>query len=90
MYLYPENLQSKATLWMWKMKDLSIFSSLLLLGLLVLAKTGTAVFLIAGGVYAFLTVQVDDISIKDFLVYAIRFFITDQQRYEWRKCSEKK
>lgn len=89
MYLYPENLKAKATLWFWKIKDLGIFSGLLLFGLLVLVKSGVSIFLIAGAVYAFLTIQIEDMSIKDFIIYACKFFMTDQQRFEWRRRSEK-
>lgn len=90
MYIYPENLKAKATLWFWKLKDLCILGALLLFGLVVLARSGACIVLLIGVAYGFLTIQVEDMSIKDFIVYAAKFFIFDQQHYEWRIKSEKK
>ena len=34
--------------------------------------------------YGFLTIRLDDATIMDFLKYAVRYFISTQQEYEWR------
>ena len=90
MYIYPENLKAKATLWLWKIKDLGIFAGLLLFGIFIFARSKTTLFLIAALVYGFLTIQVEEMSIKDFLMYAVNFFLIGDQCYEWRLKSEKK
>lgn len=36
------------------------------------------------GVYAFLTIQVEDISILKFIRYACAYFLVEQQSFEWR------
>ena len=35
--------------------------------------------------YAFLTIQLDDVSIMDFIKRAVKFFITTQQNYVWKE-----
>ena len=39
---------------------------------------------IFAGVYAFLTIQVEDISILKFIRYACAYFLVEQQSFEWR------
>ena len=34
--------------------------------------------------YGFLTIRMDDATILDFLKYAVRYFISTQQYFEWR------
>ena len=70
MYIYPDNLKSKAVLWLWQLRDIGIIG----IGCLV------SVF----ALYAFLTIRFEDTSILDFIKYACGFFITKQQMYEWR------
>lgn len=90
MYIYPENLKTKAKLGMWELKDIVIIGVALLFGIFVFAQTKMMLFMVLTGVYAFMTIRVDDISIKDFLIYATRFFITTQQYFEWRQSNEKR
>ena len=73
MYIYPDNLSAKATLWLWELRDIGIIGVGLLLSVLAL----TAVF-------AFLTIRHEGTSILDFIRYAAAFLITKQQYYEWR------
>ena len=35
--------------------------------------------------FGFLTIRKDDITVVDFLGYAVRFFLTGQQYFEWRE-----
>ena len=35
--------------------------------------------------FRFLTIRKDDITVLDFLGYAVRFFLTSQQYFEWRE-----
>ena len=34
--------------------------------------------------FGFLTIRMDDTTVLDFLKYAVRYFISTQQYYEWR------
>lgn len=40
--------------------------------------------LVLAVVYGFLTIRLEEVSILDFLTYAVAFFLTQQQYYEWR------
>lgn len=84
MYIYPENLTAKATMWLWELRDIGIIGAGLLFSVLVLTQTGVFIPLTATAVYAFLSIQFDGTSILNFLCYAAAFLITKQQFYEWR------
>lgn len=82
LYIYPENMTAKAMLWLWTLKDLSISGSLLLVGFFLFAQFGSYPMLVAGAVYAFLTIRFDDVSILDYLRHASRFCFA-QQFFLW-------
>lgn len=84
MYIYPENLTAKATMWLWELRDIGIIGVGLLFSVLALTQAGIFIPLIATAVYAFLSIQFDGTSILCFLRYAVAFLITKQQFYEWR------
>ena len=84
MYIYPDNFKAKATMWLWELKDLAVIGIIFLLSVFAFAYAGVWFPLVFAGSYAFLTIQVDDTSILDFIRYACAYFITDQQQYEWR------
>lgn len=88
MYLYPDNLKSKAILWLWGLKEIGIIGVGLLLGVLVLSRLGSVLVLALATTYAVLTIQIDDISIMQFIRQSWRFFITGQQEFYWG-CKEK-
>lgn len=84
MYIYPDNLKSKATLWLWSLKDLAVIGIIVLFSVFAFAYLGTVLPLLVAGVYAFLTIQVEDTTIMDFIRYSCAYFLTEQQHYEWR------
>jgi len=84
VYIYPENLKSKAVLWLWQLRDIGIIGIGCLLSVFALAQLGLLIPIVATAVYAFLTIRFEDTSILDFIKYACAFFITKQQIYEWR------
>ena len=84
MYIYPDNLSAKATLWLWELRDIGIIGVALLLSVLALTQTGIALPLVLTAVFAFLTIRHEGTSILDFIRYAAAFLITKQQYYEWR------
>jgi len=84
MYIYPDNLKSKATLWLWGLRDLTVTGVLILVAVFSFAYTGIWLPLVVAGVYAFLTIQVEDTTILDFIRYACAYFLTEQQYFEWR------
>lgn len=83
MYIYPDNLKSKAVMWMWELKDLVIVAISAIVSVLALSKFGFMLPLAATAGYAFLTIRIDDISIMNFIQNAWQYFVGTQQTYEW-------
>ena len=57
-------------MWMWKLKDLAIIGIIVLFSVFAFAYAGLWFPLVIAGAYAFLTIQVEDTSIMDFIRYA--------------------
>ena len=85
MYIYPDNLASKATMWLWELRDHAVIGVGFLISVFALVRTGTLIPLVVTVVYAFLSIRFDNTSIMDFIRYAVAFLITKQQYYEWRQ-----
>lgn len=83
-YIYPENLKATANLWLWSIKDFVIIGIGVLLAVLMLVHSKQLIPAVIVMSYAFLTIRLDDTTILDFLKYAVRFFISTQQYFEWR------
>ena len=84
MYIYPDNLKSKATLCLWELRDIGIIGVGCLLSVFTLAQLGFVPPIVITAVYAFLSIRFEDTSILDFIRYAVAFFFGKQQTYEWR------
>jgi hypothetical protein len=82
-YIYPSNLSAKATLWMWTLRDMGIIGSGLILSALAITALRFVLPLAAVCAYAFLAIQLDDVSVKDYISWAWKFLISGQQHYEW-------
>lgn len=83
MYIYPDNLKSKATLWLWQLKDIGIIGVCAVISILALTQARFLPPTVLTAVFAFLTIRFEDTSILDFIKYACGFFAC-QQFYEWR------
>lgn len=86
IYIYPDNLKAKATLWLWELRDVAVIG----IGLLILAivQLGLVVPLVVTFLYAFLSIRMEDASILDFMRNAVCFLFLKQQFYEWRERYE--
>jgi len=84
MYIYPDNLKSKAVMWLWELKDLGIIAIGTIISVLALSQVRLIVPLVITAVYAFLAIRLDDTSILQFIKNAYKFFIGKKQVYEWR------
>lgn len=84
MYIYPDNLRAKATLWLWELRDIGIVGVGALISVFAMAQLGLILPIVITAAYAFLAIRFDDTSILDFIRYACAFFITKKQLYEWR------
>ena len=81
-YLYPQNLKATANLWLWGLRDFCILGIAALLSIVALVQL--RIVAAATLCYGFLTIRLDDTTILDFMKYAVWYFISTQQYYEWR------
>jgi hypothetical protein len=86
--MYPHNLKAQAKLWFWNLKDIAIIGIALLLSILALTQIKLVLPLALTLVYMFLSIQLDDTSVLDFIKQGVRYFITNQQYFEWKEKSE--
>ena len=84
MYIYPDNLKSKATLWLWELRDIGIIGIGCLISVFALSQLGWLPPIVLTALYAFLSIRLEDVSILDFIRYAAAFFFGKKQTYEWR------
>lgn len=87
MALYPDNLKSKAVLWLWELRDIAIIGVGALISVFAMAQLGFLPPVVITAAYAFLSIRLEDTSILDFLRYAIRYFLLGQQTYAWGLCN---
>ena len=83
-YLYPQNLKAKANLWLWSLRDFAIFGIAALISVVILVNTWSFIPAAITLCFAFMTIRLDEITVLDFLSFAVRYFITTQQQFEWR------
>lgn len=84
-YLYPQNLKAKANLWLWGLRDFTILCIAVLLSAVILVNAGILLPAALSLCFGFLTIRTaDETTFLDYLRYAARYFISSQQRFEWR------
>ena len=83
-FIYPQDLKAKPNMWLWNLKDFAIIGIGALFGavLLIYLRQFLPIGLVA--IYAFMTIRLDDTTIMDYIRFAVRYFITTQQYFEWR------
>lgn len=84
-YLYPQNLRATANLWLWSLRDFAITCIALLISILILSQTKIVLPTALTLCYAFLTIRLSDITVLDYISYAVKYFITTQQMYYWQE-----
>ena len=88
MYIYPDNLRAKATLWLWELRDIGIVGIGALISVFAMTKLGLILPVVITASFAFLSIRFDDTSILDFIRYACAFFIIKRQQYDRRMDSQ--
>lgn len=83
-YLYPQNLRAVANLWLWSLKDFAILGIAALLSVVILVQLRIFIPAAATMCFGFLTIRMDDTTVIDFIRYAVRYFVSTQQYYEWK------
>ena len=83
-YLYPQNLKASANLWLWSLRDFLILSIAILISAVILLNSGIVLPGAISLAYGLLTIRRDDTAVMDSIGYAVKFFISGQQYFEWR------
>ncbi len=83
-FIYPQDLKAKANMWLWNLKDFAIIGIGVLLSAVLLIYFHKVLPLGIVGIYAFMTIRLDDTTVMDYIQYAVKYFITTQQYFEWR------
>ena len=83
-YLYPQNLKATANLWLWGLRDFVILAIAALTSVVLLVQFHLLLPMALSFCFGVLSIRVDQGTILDFIGYAVRYFITGQQYYEWR------
>ncbi len=83
-YLYPQNLKASANLWLWNLRDFLILSIAILISAVILLNSGIVLPATLSLAFGFLTIRKDETAVIDSIGYAVRFFISGQQYFEWR------
>ena len=84
-YIYPENLRATVKLWFWNVRDFIIICGGIILSVIVFVNLWNVLPIAATVCYGFLSLRVDDTAIMDYIFNAVKFFVTSQQTYSWRK-----
>ena len=77
-------MKAKANMWLWSLKDFAIIGIGALLSAVFLIYLHKLLPVGIVAVYAFMTIRLDETTVKDYIRYAFRYFITTQQYFEWR------
>ena len=85
IFIYPDNLKAKATLWLWELRDVAILGVGFVFSVLALAQWRLMPPLVLTFLYGFLSIRVGEANILDFLRYATCFLFLKQQYFEWRE-----
>ena len=83
-YLYPQNLKATANLWLWGLRDFMILGVAALLSIVLLVRLRMAVPLALTLCFGFLTIRLEESTVLDFLIHAVRFSLSTQQYFEWK------
>lgn len=84
-YIYPQNLKSQARLWLWNLRDVAVIGVAMIISVLALAQLKLYLPMALTFAFAFLTIRADESSVLDFIIRAVRYFLTVQQYYEWKE-----
>ena len=60
MYIYPDNLKSKAVLWLWELRDIAIIGVGALISVFAMAQLGFLPPVVITAAYAFLSIRLEE------------------------------
>ena len=83
-YIYPQNLRAAVSLWLWSMRDFIILCVAGLLSVVAMVQFGWLLPAALTLCFGFLTIRHDEVTVLDYIRWALRYFISTQQIYYWR------
>lgn len=83
VYMYPDNLAGKPTLWLWYLRDIGIIGVGAIFSVIAISQANIYFPFAIVGTYAFLTIRFEGTSIFDFIQYACAYFLYQQQLFYW-------
>ena len=84
-YIYPENLRASVKLWFWSVRDFIVICAGIIVSVIVFVNLWNVLPAAGTLCYAFLSLRIDEVSVMDYIINAMRFFLTSQQDYRWKK-----
>ena len=88
MYIYPDNMKGRASLFLWRLRDLVLILIGAVASILIWIGLKTVIPLVITVTIAFVSIRFDDQCIMDYLKSAFRFCISTQQYFLWRHGDE--
>lgn len=88
MYIYPDNLTGKATLFLWALPDVVVIGVGMLISVFALTQLNFMIPIVLTATYAFLSIRFDVTCILDFLKYASAFLFRKPQTYRWKPTAQ--
>ena len=78
-YIYPENLRASVKLWFWSVRDFIIIS------VAVFANFWNVIPAAATICFSLISLRADDMSVLDYIINAVKYFLLSQQEYRWKE-----
>lgn len=83
MYLYPDDLKKAPMVLLWEMKDIATIGITFIFSIVLVTQFLVMFPLVITVSYGILSIKIEDLSIKDYIIKLTNFFMIKQQIYKW-------
>jgi hypothetical protein len=84
MYIYPDNMKGRASLFLWRLWDMTLILIGAVISIIIMVMFGSVAPLVTVSLCAFLTIRFEDMCVFDYIVHAFKFCVSTQQFFLWR------
>ena len=84
-YIYPDNLRASVKLWFWSFRDFIIICAGINVSVTVFANFWKVITAAATICFALISLRADDMSVLDYIINAVKYFLLSQQEYRWKE-----
>lgn len=84
-YIYPENLRAMVKLWFWSVRDFIIICVGIIISVAVFANFWNMIPAAVTVCFALISLRADDMSVLDYIINAVKYFLLTQQEYRWKE-----